>query len=585
MDNNKARELSLFSLGKERSVALVFGSLLFLSFFGLAETATRLSVTFHPPFTYSSPGEAYFWLAHALLLFPGACLIGYALSPVLGPRLRQLWGRVESLSRGEKAAALIVGFVLLAALARILHSLVMLDFPFTDDEYATQFGGQVLALGKLGVPAPQPYEAFSKLFLYFKDGLITSFDWPGVLAAWAIAEFTGTGPWIFALAAAVPAFCLAVILGRRLSPGYGLIAGALTLFSPMAFTLSTTTHAHLLSRATISMTLLLYFLAEEKQSWWLWALTGLAAGVSFCVRPIETGFLLLPLAAHAVWRAFSKTGRSVKPVFGLLAGCLIPVALFFLYNFLITGDPLFPPRFSAEGPAKTLATGSLWNRFGANSSYNLFMLAIWFLGPLGILLIVSGLLTDKFTKLLGLGVGAVLSMGLFHDNQGLHAVGPIHYSECLAPLIIISVFGLFRIKNWLKKGNISFLVPASVLVCTLALGLGVFNLWQSRALNRQASIQSYIYGFIDNSILERKVDKAVILAPQFGSLWLANGYFRSIGSWVFEWRRARPDLTDKILILHDIPDVEQKLRERFPDRQFFRLRNSAQAPYFELTPL
>ena len=164
MDNNKARELSLFSLGKERSVALVFGSLLFLSFFGLAETATRLSVTFHPPFTYSSPGEAYFWLAHALLLFPGACLIGYALSPVLGPRLRQLWGRVESLSRGEKAAALIVGFVLLAALARILHSLVMLDFPFTDDEYATQFGGQVLALGKLGVPAPNPMRPFPSSF-------------------------------------------------------------------------------------------------------------------------------------------------------------------------------------------------------------------------------------------------------------------------------------------------------------------------------------------------------------------------------------------------------------------------------------
>ena len=56
------------------------------------------------------------------------------------------------------------------------------------------------------------------------------------------------------------------------------------------------------------------------------------------------------------------------------------------------------------------------------------------------------------------------------------------------------------------------------------------------------------------------MDKALILAPQFGSLWVANDYFRSIGSWVFEWRRAKPDLSDKTLILHDLPNVEQKLR-------------------------
>ena len=113
----------------------------------------------------------------------------------------------------------------------------------------------------------------------------------------------------------------------------------------------------------------------------------------------------------------------------------------------------------------------------------------------------------------------------------------------------------------------------------------MFNFWQCHALNPQALIQNYVYGFIENGLREAGVDKAVILAPQFGCLWLANEYFRSIGSWVFEWRRARPDLSDKILILHDLPNVEQELRKQFPDRPFFRLRNSPKAPYLELTPL
>ena len=585
MDEPQKGESSLFNLGKERSIALILGSFLFLTFFGLTQTATRLNITFHPPFTYSSPGEVYFWLAHALLLFPGACLIGYALSPLLSSHLRQVWVRVEGMSSREKIVALVVGFVLVTALARVLHSIVMLDFPFTDDEYATKFGGQVLAMGRLKVPAPQPLQAFPNLFLYVKDGMITSFDWPGVLAAWAIAEFTGLGPLVFALAAAVPVLCLMIILGKRFSPGYGLIAFAIFLFSPMAFTLSTTTHAHLLSRATISVALLFYFLAKDKQSWPLWILTGLATGISFCVRPIETTFLLFPLGVATVVPVFTKKTRAVRPVLGLLIGCLLPLALFFLYNFLITGDALFPPRFSAEGPAQTLMRGSLWNRFGANTSYNVFMLAIWFLGPLGILLIGFGLLADKFTRLLSLGVGAMLAAGLFHDNQGLHVVGPIHYSECVVPLTIIAVYGLVGIKEKLRRRKISFLIPASVLVCVLVLGLGFFNFWHCQALNRQALIQNYIYGFIENSLQEKKVDKALILAPQFGSLWVANDYFRSIGSWVFEWRRAKPDLSDKTLILHDLPKIEEKLKQQFSDRRFFRLRNSQQAPYFELIPL
>ena len=48
-----------------------------------------------------------------------------------------------------------------------------------------------------------------------------------------------------------------------------------------------------------------------------------------------------------------------------------------------------------------MTSWSLWQRFGDNLSYNVLMLAIWFLGPMGLVLVAAGALTDRFTRLLG----------------------------------------------------------------------------------------------------------------------------------------------------------------------------------------
>src|SRR6266446_7459990 len=101
-----------------------------------------------------------------------------------------------------------------------------------------------------------------------------------------------------------------------------------------------------------------------------------------------------------------------------------------------------------------LVSNALWFRFGANMAYNTFMLAIWFLGPLGILLFTAGVMTDRFTRLLGLGVFTGLCLTLLHTNMGLHSVGPIHYSECAVPLTIIAVHGLATILRTAKAHHV-----------------------------------------------------------------------------------------------------------------------------------
>jgi len=578
---------------KEHIAALFAGGLFFLTFFGLTETASALVITFASPMTYVSPGEALFWLGHALLLFPGACLIGFGLSPWLAPRLLKAWQLAEGMDRRTRNAVVLIIFLFAAGAARLSHRVILADYPITDDEYATQFGGQVLALGKAAVPAPEPWEAFSTLFLTVQDGKVTSFDWPGVQVAWAISEITHSGPWIYALAAAAAALCLTLLMGLRLSMGYGIAAFVFFFFSPMAFGLSATTHAHLLSRALLALTLLLFVRAEKKRTWGAWYLVGLAAGFGFFCRPVEIVFLLLPLFLDVVIRSVRGKGYGRAAVYGILLGAALPLLLFGLHNMLVTGDFLQSARLTADGSIGSIGAGSIWNRFGENAGLNLFMLIIWFLGPLGLVLAALGAMTDRFTRLLTLGIAAVLGAALIHNNQGLHVVGPIHYSECAVPLTILAIHGLANLKGWLAQRKISFRAPAAMLAGALTLGLGTFIIWQGIALNRQAQNQKVIYGRIEQTVglgvgtnaSQGATPKSVVLAPRFRKVWENVPEFKETGGWVFQWRRARPDLSDGILIVHDVPGAEEALRKRFPERRFFRLRNLDGLPYFEIVPL
>ena len=578
---------------KEHIAALFAGGLFFLAFFGLTETASALVITFASPMTYASPGEAMFWLGHALLLFPGACLIGFGLSPWLAPRLLKAWQLAEGMDRRTRTAVVLIIFMFAAGAARLSHRVILSDYPITDDEYATQFGGQVLAMGKASVPAPEPWEAFSTLFLIVQDGKVTSFDFPGVQVAWAISEITRSGPWIYALAAALAALCLTLLMGLRLSMGYGIAAFVFFFLSPMAFSLSATTHAHLLSRALLALTLLFFVRAEKKRTWGAWVLVGLAAGFGFFCRPVEIVFLLLPLFLDVVIRSVRGKGCGRAAVYGILLGAALPLLLFGLHNMLVTGDFLQSARLTADGSIGAIGSGSMWNRFGTNAGFNLFMLIIWFLGPLGLVLAALGALTDRFTRLLTLGLAAVLGAALIHNNQGLHVVGPIHYSECAVPLTILAVHGLANLRTWFAQRKISFRAPAAMLAAALTLGLGTFIAWQAIALNRQAQSQKVIYGRIERSVGPGAgtsagagaPPKSVVLAPRFRKVWENIPEFKETGGWVFQWRRARPDLSDRILIVHDVPGAEEALRKRFPERKFFRLRNVDGPPYFEIEAL
>jgi hypothetical protein len=572
------------AVSANRTVARLVGCFLVLVFFGLEMTMPGLTITFRTHLTASSPGEVYFWLAHALLLFPASCLLGYGFAPQLGPPIVRLWGAINALSRRERFVAVLSLFLVAVAVARLGRFTFLYDFPFTDDEYAVQYGGRIMASGHAMAPLVLPKAALPSLFLYFKDGYVSSGDWPGGQAVWAIGELTRLGPLVWAVLAALPVGALAILMGSRIAVAWGLVAALVFLFSPMALMLSMTSHAHLASRGMLALALTGYWFAEQRGGMRLWTLTGCALGLGSLCRPLEIAFFSAPLLVWAVVQSLRRAPGYSRALPGLVLGGAIPVLLLLAHAFAVTGDPLLPPRFSDQA-SDALVRQTLWYRFGANMGYNTFMLAIWFLGPLGIVLFAAGVMTDHFTRLLGLGVATDLSLALFHANSGLHSVGPIHYSECAVPLTIIAVHGLDNLLRGARHHRFDPLPVASAFTVALVVGLGLFDVTHALALREQASVQRDIYGWIDQRVYDPHGPKAVILAPPFELTSFHFPAMAKTGTWVHEWRRPLSDLSDDVLILHDRPDVEPPLRRQFPDRRFYRLVLSQREPYADLVPL
>ena len=565
-------------------VARIAGLLMLLAFFGLGATSSGTTVTFRGQLTTSSPGELNLWLGYVLLLCPAALLVGYGFASSLRPFVQRLATTIRQMNGRERRLGVLALTLLAFAVARLGREFFLLGLPITDDEYAVEFGGRILASGHLMAHLAVPHETIPALFLYARDGAIGSFDWIGGQAVAAIAVLTRLGSLVWTLLAVAPVAALAVLMGRRLGAPWGFAAAVLFICSPMAGLLSMTTHAHLASRAFLALALLAFFSAARHGAFRAWALTGFWIGLSFLCRPLETAFFTAPIAVWAVVQTARRAPEYRLALAGLIVGFAPAVVILAWTSYAMTGNPLLPARLASPGNADVTST-SLWQRFGDNFSYNLLMLAVWFLGPLGLVLVAAGAMTDRFTRLLGLCVIADLCLALFHDNSGLHIVGPIHYSECAVPLTIVATHGLDNLARAARRYTEDAARLVAAVGVALALGLGTFTFVQGCALRQQAAIQQTVYEAIERGVRDSAGRRAVVLGPWFFAVSNAYPDMREMGTWVHDWRRPRLDLDDEVLFLRDVPGTEPALRSTLGDRRFFRLQLLRDAPFVMLVPL
>jgi hypothetical protein len=360
----------------------------------------------------------------------------------------------------------------------------------------------------------------------------------------------------------------------------------LFLFSPMAFGLSLTTHAHLVSRGLLALGFLLADRAERHPRTRAWWPAGIALGLAGLARPVEVAALIAPWLLHRAYRGLRGDAAALRVLAWLAAGAGLALALYLFHNLQVTGQPGVHARQLYVRPdlpplAQLEGLDLFWQRLGANTLHNLFLLIIWFLGPLGAVWVVLGQGAGRTPRLLGLGVLALLGVGLLHDDHGIHPLGPMHYQDCAVPLTVLAVYGLRRMFRHLPARTRA--PAASVLVLAVGIGLGVFNAWNSIALRRQALIQREIL----EAVHRAESPPALVFAPRFSRVVQSVPRYFATSSWVFEWPRPRPDLSDPVLVVHDAPGLREEIRALFPGRRAYelRLRDPRTPPHLELAPI
>lgn len=561
----------------------LFGIILISLGIALGFGQSGFTIQYRSPFAYVSPGEFNIWLVYILFITPGACAL--TLNQSVPNFLTQT---------NVKSVPLVMGSVVLGALTvfyRLARLFFMRDLPVTDEEYSVQFGGRLIASGQWMAELNLDYSSMPTLFLYERDGAWASFDFLGIQLAWAVSELTGTGPWLFALLSAMTVVALFFLLQDVLDDTRWALVGTLIYASsPMATLLSLTTHAHVLSRFILVIFIMLMVRTMKHQTFTNSVLAGFVFGLGVLCRPAE--FLTLGLPFILFGGVMILGGRAQWRLgIGFLAGGLPCALILFAHNFALTGQWWTSPRMAPNPyPSPKFEVGALAfvddpqiliRRLADNLANNVMFTILYWHGLLGGLLAFMGLRGHKISGLLLLGLIFHSTIALLHDNDGVRVVGPIHFSEWVVPLSICATLGIRELwKSICEIGGqemgrrsmfcVSFTLFAGAVFATTVIGLSI------RASNHwHESFYSYVNSQIPKG--------AIVLAPRNAYFWQVQPPGSYNGSWVFEARSPKPDLTDDVLYLRYVSGSEHTVAERFPDRRIFLVRPEATPPLISIT--
>lgn len=541
-------------------------------------------------FTLLGKGELLFWLAHGLLLLPGLFLLFFGwpsgAANVAGGLLR-----LAPLLSGKAPRFFGWGLLLVLVAAvgiRFGRSALLEDLPITGDEHMVLFGARTVAAGEFSVPKYDEGLGFTTRYLYEKAGRVSAMDFPGTIFFRALGLRLGTGPWLFALLAAVSFWALVQAIALHEGRAGALWAAAAWLLSPMVLALSFTEHAHLLSRSLVALGWALYLRilagagegASHRFQNLLHAGVAGSFAAAFLARPAEAAMSFLPIFLALAWRALKS--REVRRLVFLVLPALAGPGLMLLYNQVLTGSPLVSPRVLGTVLLVKPSLLLFWERLGNNSLFNAVLLGLYFLGPLGVGVLLAAL--GRRVAPVMVAASAVLLqvlLGLLHGDTGIHVVGPIHYSECVVPLTVLFAWGVPKLLELAGRFRDGTVGPQPLLLAGLVLLTGQIAALavEARLLQDQARIHRLFYDAVAD------LPPAVVLSDPPWRIWELRPEIAAVGTWIADLPHPDPYFRDRVLwALEGRADLGL-LRQRFPQRRFYRLSLAAEGQPWRLEEL
>ncbi len=184
--------------------------------------------------------------------------------------------------------------------------------PHLEDEVAYLYQARMYAGGNLVIPTPEPRRAYWMPFLIDQGGQRFGKYTPG----WSMQLTLGTlmgQEWVINAFFAALSVALVYRLGREIfNADVGVIAAALTAFSPMALLLDGTLMGHTSALFATTFFLYAYWRIERGRHALLWgAAAGIALGLLVANRPITGIALALPLILWSLVRLVRGLARAV----------------------------------------------------------------------------------------------------------------------------------------------------------------------------------------------------------------------------------------------------------------------------------
>jgi 4-amino-4-deoxy-L-arabinose transferase-like glycosyltransferase len=483
---------------------------------------------------------------------------------------------VETL--GIRRARLLVVLLAIAAgvAAVVVHHYVFPSYSTDHDEPVYVLQAKMLQDGHISLPGSQ--ELFFRPWLSGPSGdrLISVFQpvWPAVLM---VADLV-TGSWIVAqalVAAGVIVLVYLLACELRFDRATALVAAFVVAFSPLAFIRSGTLLAYHFSLLLLLAYANLFLRARRTGSIPLYGASGLLLGLLFFTRPFDA---LLIGVSSGVWTlvqhrrdlpALVRIGGAV------LLGALPFVALTFLYNWQLTGNPLHFPLHTAGGN----------NNFGFGDRYIAAGTPIVHVGVRDAL----AAMRETLRSFIGWEFGGVVLLPLaavavwrLRDRPAV--VGPLLLVMVLWPLANLFYWGNLLIAHgpdYLGPHYyVPILVPLALLAAHTFVGLARERRVVAAALGAVMIVVTVVETVPKIDINLRRTDlheaeaaavhaatgpddPAVVIVPRSAD-----------GGWILHPRpnlENEPDLSNRVLYAIDRDGRNLELFDEYGDRPIFQL--------------
>jgi hypothetical protein len=512
------------------------------------------------------PPEVAFLLHYLLFGATAVLLLGAAFDLAVGRRLAAGFDRLATLSSRSAWSITALVSVLVFGLVTVSRYGLLGDTAITDDENVYSFMARTFASGRLYLPSmPEPVRPFFDNHLIINDGKWYGIYFPGHPALLALGERLHLMRWVPAVSA-VLTVPLTFAVGRRVfGQRAALLALPLLALSPF-FILSSAT---LLAHSTAGLLLMAFLYATlrvldrpERAVWWLAA--GLALGWAGLTRPLSAGAFAVPwliLLAMGLRRRGGSRAWAGPALFCLVGAA--SVALLGAYHMALSGDPFttgyhtFTRKVGLSFTQGALVAPAPYPSL-FELGYTLARLNFWLFGwPLSLAFLPFFRRTREGIALVLPPAGVVLLFAIT-TVPSINVVGPVHYAELVAPLVLVSASGIEELAQWARArldasaGHILAL-PIAATLCALVLYLPLYV----ESLSAMGRIARAPYDLVEAA----RLDRAVVFVRSLGALDFPPR------SWAYFPRNPSPALDDRALYVRDLGEERNRELIRFlPDR-------------------